>query len=168
MEVLNDRLTVPQLITFLMYAAQMAAPIIALTTAIAAFSSAAASLERLAKTGDWRQERTSGEAAPTEFSGPVAQLREVEYSHPGSERKIFEELTLDIPSTGFTAVVGESGSGKSTLLNLLVGFAEPSAGEISVEGLPVASWNLRELRHHVALVEQETGHGPAESAVRSH
>lgn len=157
LEVLNDRLTVPQLITFLMYAAQMAAPIIALTTAIAAFSSAAASLERLAKTGDWRQERTSGEAAPTEFSGPVAQLREVEYSHPGSERKIFEELTLDIPSTGFTAVVGESGSGKSTLLNLLVGFAEPSAGEISVEGLPVASWNLRELRHHVALVEQETG-----------
>lgn len=157
MEVLNDRLTVPQLITFLMYAAQMAAPIISLATAIAAFSSAAASLERLAETGGWRQERTGGQPAPAEFSGPVARLTGVEYSPPKSERTIFDGLDVDIPRTGFTAVVGASGSGKSTLLNLLVGFVEPDQGEIDVEGMPVTSWDLHELRHRVALVEQEAG-----------
>lgn len=157
MEVLNERLTVPELITFLMYAAQMAAPIITLTTAVAAFSSAAASLERLSRVEGWPQERHGGLLAPNYATEPAAEFTAVEFSHPGSETKIFEGLSLDIPRRGFTAVVGESGSGKSTLLNMLVGFTEPTHGTVRVDDQDVQEWDLRVLRHRVALVEQDSG-----------
>ena len=43
-----------------------------------------------------------------------------------------------IPSGQFVAIVGPSGCGKSTLLRLLAGLLQPSAGEILLDGQPVA------------------------------
>jgi ABC-2 type transport system ATP-binding protein len=44
------------------------------------------------------------------------------------------ECTLEVPAGQVTALVGPNGAGKSTLLNLVVGLAEPSAGDVTVLG----------------------------------
>ena len=51
-------------------------------------------------------------------------------------------LAIDTEKPSIIAVVGESGSGKTTLSRLLLGFAEPSGGEVRYRGT-----DLRRLGH---------------------
>jgi putative ABC transport system ATP-binding protein len=48
-------------------------------------------------------------------------------------------LNLKIPAGQFAAIMGPSGSGKSTLLYLIAGLAEPTAGEVLIDGVSISS-----------------------------
>ncbi|MBL6456502.1 ABC transporter ATP-binding protein [Belnapia sp. T6] len=48
-----------------------------------------------------------------------------------------EGVDLELRENSFTCLLGPSGCGKSTLLNMIAGFAEPSAGQVLVDGRPV-------------------------------
>ncbi|MHB8495226.1 MAG: ABC transporter ATP-binding protein [Casimicrobiaceae bacterium] len=52
---------------------------------------------------------------------------------------VLVDLDLDVFDGEFVALMGPSGSGKSTLLNLIAGIDKPSAGEIRVGGVDIAS-----------------------------
>ncbi len=71
-------------------------------------------------------------------------------------KSIFRDLNLEIPVKSFTTITGPSGIGKSTLLDLLCGLAEPKSGEICVDGVPLHEINIREWRHMIGYVSQET------------
>lgn len=58
---------------------------------------------------------------------------------------ILEGVTLDIPYGRVLALVGPNGAGKSTLLGILTGDIRPSAGDIALDGRPLAQWSAREL-----------------------
>lgn len=73
-----------------------------------------------------------------------------------AERPVLRDLDLEIPAGTTTAVVGPSGSGKSTLIRLLLRLYSPQAGRILLDGNPVDSLPLRELRSRIALVPQDT------------
>lgn len=63
-------------------------------------------------------------------------------------------LHLVAPAGRITALVGPSGAGKSTVLNLLLGFAQATAGTISVNGQPLDATDLDDWRSRVAWVPQ--------------
>ena len=65
------------------------------------------------------------------------------------------DLTLE--TNRVTAIIGPSGCGKSTLLRLIVGLIEPSAGTITVEGLPVTPETLLARRRSMGYVIQDGG-----------
>jgi NitT/TauT family transport system ATP-binding protein len=46
-------------------------------------------------------------------------------------------VDLSIPDLQFVSLVGRSGSGKTTLLRLIAGLAEPSEGQVVVDGKPI-------------------------------
>jgi putative ABC transport system ATP-binding protein len=50
-----------------------------------------------------------------------------------------ESVDLEIDRGEMLSIVGPSGSGKSTLLNLIGGLDRPTAGEIRIDGQPVAA-----------------------------
>ncbi|SCL31039.1 iron(III) transport system ATP-binding protein [Micromonospora nigra] len=66
-------------------------------------------------------------------------------------------VDLTVPSGLLTAVLGPSGCGKTTLLRCLAGFERVDAGEISIDGVPVASGgrHLPAHRRRIAVVPQE-------------
>ena len=53
------------------------------------------------------------------------------------------------------AFVGASGAGKTTLLALLPRFYDPTAGRITIDGLPLASMTVESLRRQIGLVSQD-------------
>ncbi|KAA8534255.1 hypothetical protein F0562_031772 [Nyssa sinensis] len=62
-----------------------------------------------------------------------------------------------LKSTGgqTVAVVGVSGSGKSTIISLIERFYDPVAGQVLLDGRDLKLYNLRWLRNHMGLVQQE-------------
>jgi len=54
-----------------------------------------------------------------------------------------------------TAIVGRSGGGKSTLIKLIPRFYEIESGQILLDGQPLHSWRLADLRRQIALVSQQ-------------
>ncbi|WP_422774923.1 thiol reductant ABC exporter subunit CydD [Plantactinospora sp. WMMC1484] len=64
------------------------------------------------------------------------------------------DVTLTVRPGERIAIVGPSGAGKSTLLNLLLGFASPTSGRITVGGTDLAVLDLDRWRRQLAWVPQ--------------
>lgn len=61
----------------------------------------------------------------------------VSFRYPGTRRDILKNVTFYVKEGERIAFVGENGAGKSTLVKLLCGLYEPTAGNVTVGGVPV-------------------------------
>jgi ATP-binding cassette subfamily B protein/subfamily B ATP-binding cassette protein MsbA len=68
---------------------------------------------------------------------------------------VLHDIHLTIRFGETVAIVGPSGCGKSTLANLICRFADPTAGVIRLDGIPLPDVRIRELRSQIGLVTQE-------------
>ena len=66
-----------------------------------------------------------------------------------------QDLTLHVKAGETVALVGPSGAGKTTLVNLLPRFITPTSGSITLDGRPLAEWDVRALRRQFAMVSQD-------------
>jgi osmoprotectant transport system ATP-binding protein len=66
-------------------------------------------------------------------------------------------VSLEVPPGETLALVGESGSGKTTLLRLFNRMADPTEGEVRVEGRPVSELDPIALRRGIGYVPQDGG-----------
>jgi ATP-binding cassette subfamily B protein len=74
----------------------------------------------------------------------------------GQGRPILRDVSFKIPANQVTAIIGKTGSGKSTLGGLIARFYDPQKGAIRLDGHDLKSIELKELRHTVGYVFQET------------
>jgi ABC-type glutathione transport system ATPase component len=83
------------------------------------------------------------------MTGPILSLRGVSKSFPqgglldrllGRDSRLvaLDEVSLDVMRGDVVGIVGESGSGKSTLAGLAVGLAQPTSGEVLLDGQSMA------------------------------
>ena len=70
--------------------------------------------------------------------------------------KVLDQVDLQMPVPGLTALVGASGAGKSTLVHSLLGLMEPSAGTITLGPHEMRTVPLRSWRRLIGYVPQET------------
>jgi len=76
----------------------------------------------------------------------VVETHGVKKVYPGVRPlEVLHSVDLRVAQGEFVAVVGQSGSGKSTLLNLLGALDRPTAGEIIIDGKPLAALTENEL-----------------------
>jgi thiol reductant ABC exporter CydD subunit len=72
-------------------------------------------------------------AQPVQVTAPrIIRVEGVSVSHPGRPRSAPDQVSLFIRAGEITVVTGPSGSGKSTLIDVLLGFAAPSAGQVTI------------------------------------
>ena len=108
-------------------------------------------LERLPRRGFSRPGDLDGQSLRAPFRIAFDQ---VSYTYPGRVQPAVEDISLEIAAGQQVAVVGPSGAGKSTLARLLLRFADPQAGEITLNGQPIATLPLAEWRAQIGWVPQ--------------
>lgn len=84
------------------------------------------------------------------------ELKNVDFCYPTRpEMMILSNFSLKVSGGQTVAVVGVSGSGKSTIISLIERFYDPVAGQVLLDGRDLKLFNLRWLRNHMGLIQQE-------------
>ncbi|MDJ0845207.1 peptidase domain-containing ABC transporter [Crocosphaera sp.] len=155
--VLQQELSLGQLIAFRIIASYVTSPILRLTQLWQNFQETALSLERLADIVDTPQEaeRDRSNIPMPAIQGAV-KYDNVSFRFKQHGPLQLKNISIDFPAGTFIAVVGGSGAGKSTLTKLISRLYEPEAGRILIDGYDISKVELYSLRRQVGVVPQET------------
>ncbi|SPF35534.1 ABC-type multidrug transport system, ATPase and permease component [Candidatus Sulfopaludibacter sp. SbA4] len=79
----------------------------------------------------------------------------VSFAYPGTERRVLDDVSLELKPGSVVAIVGENGAGKSTLVKLVSKLYEPGQGRILVDGVDLARIRGDEWRARLAGAFQD-------------
>jgi ATP-binding cassette subfamily B protein len=79
----------------------------------------------------------------------------VSFTYPGTERRVLDDVSLELRAGTVVAIVGENGAGKSTLVKLLCRMYQPDHGRILVDGVDLARIPADEWRTRLAGAFQD-------------
>jgi thiol reductant ABC exporter CydD subunit len=91
--------------------------------------------------------------ASSPLQAPV-RLEAVSFAYPSRPGLVLDGLDLELFPGETVALVGPSGSGKTTVANLLLRFAEPVSGRVTVGGIDLAHCRADLWREQIAWVPQ--------------
>jgi ATP-binding cassette subfamily B protein len=150
----DGAISVGTLVAFTAFQVQLISPLQNLLGQYVALRKGRASLERVFEFFDVPVETDAEHGEEFVSLREGISLEGVTFSY-GGEGAVLDRLTLFLPAGKTTAIVGGSGAGKSTLVDLLLRYYEPQAGEIRVDGVPLARFRRDALRRRVAVVSTE-------------
>ena len=97
---------------------------------------------------------TGGRLVPPNPAKAPVRLERVSFAYPSRPELVLDALDLELLPGETVALVGASGSGKSTVANLLLRFADPLAGRITVGGFDLAECRTDVWRRLLGWVPQ--------------
>ena len=148
--------TVGSLSALLSYANQYTKPFNEISGVVTELQNALACASRVFKLiAEPAQMPDDNDARVLEEAEGTVRLQDVAFSYT-QDRKLIEDLNLDVHPGQRVAIVGPTGCGKTTLINLLMRFYDVDRGSISVEGTDIRHITRRSLRANYGMVLQET------------
>lgn len=154
-DVLAGRMTVGALVQYVFFIGLVAAPLVSIASIGTQLTEALAGLDRIRDLKDMAtedQEDARKQAVPT-IQGHV-QFKDVWFEYePGVP--VLKGVSFDAPAGTTTALVGSSGGGKSTMISLVMAFADPFKGQVTIDGTPLVELKLHEYRKHLGVVLQD-------------
>jgi ATP-binding cassette subfamily B protein len=155
--VIQQDMTVGQLMAFNALAAMLAAPILGLVQLWFDIQTLAQSLERLGDLYDAPAEQDPDRAAvPLPRLAGHIKLDNVSFRYAPEDRNILCNITLDVRPGQTIALVGRSGAGKTTLAMLLQRYYSPTEGTITIDGFDLANVDVHSLRDQLGVVPQDS------------
>ncbi|MBF9046468.1 ATP-binding cassette domain-containing protein [Rhodobacterales bacterium LSUCC0031] len=100
----------------------------------------------------------SGGDAPAVEPLPVIEtieLADVSFGYHGQASPVLRHVNLCIKKGDSIGLVGPSGGGKTTLAEMILGFWQPTEGEICINGRPRAEYSNSALQGHFAYIPQQ-------------
>ncbi|MCA1593541.1 MAG: ABC transporter ATP-binding protein [Acidobacteria bacterium] len=95
-----------------------------------------------------------GDIVGSKQSDALIEARSLRYSYARGAPEVVSGASLSVGRGRLSALIGANGSGKSTLIRLLGGILKPSGGEVSFDGVPLASVEPRARARRIAYVPQ--------------
>jgi ATP-binding cassette subfamily B protein len=156
--VLEGKLTLGELIMFLVYLAMLLGPLAVLANSATAFQSSLAGLERvldlLAEPLEMPDHTHAFAVRKQDAAGRIT-LHDVGFRYPASNEAVLHHIDLDVLPGQTVALVGRSGAGKTTLTNLVARFYDPTTGRVSLDGLDLRQIDVESYRRLLGIVEQD-------------
>lgn len=153
-DTINHRMSMGDLMGFLVALTQIAQPLRSLVTVAGPIQQGIAAGESIFELVDEPAEPAGGSLRPERVRGEI-RFEDVRFSYPAGTGVALNDVSFDVAPGEMIAIVGKSGSGKSTLVNLLPRFYDVTSGAIRVDGHDVQEYELRSLRNQIALVSQD-------------
>ena len=103
------------------------------------------------KLRDWFTARPRPAAQPERE--PLLEVKGLCFGYQKGQQTL-RDVSFSIGKGEMVSIVGRNGAGKSTLSKLICGFETPDAGEIFLNGKPLAEENIRRRAQHIGYVMQ--------------
>ena len=130
----SGAVTFGMMTAFLQLVGQVQRPVASLAKVVPNFIRTITSVERLMDLQDLPLEKE--ETQKHIENVPEIEVRQVVFSYPDQQKKVFDGFSTVFPAGGLTAIIGETGAGKSTLTRLLLALLKPQSGDVLVDGQP--------------------------------
>lgn len=156
LSVIGGRLSVGQLSCFLSYANQYTKPFNEISGVVTELQNALACAARIFELIEEEpQTPDKDDARVLDEADGTLSLENVAFSYVPN-RKLIENLNLNVKSGQRVAIVGPTGCGKTTLINLLMRFYDVDDGSIKVSGTDIRDITRKSLRSNYGMVLQDT------------
>lgn len=158
MAVLDGRLTLGDLMMFLVYLAMLLEPLAVLATSATTLQNNLSGFDRVLDLLDEPREMASKPGAllvnKATSRGRIT-LDGVGFTYPTAGSEVLHEISLDVEPGSVIALVGRSGAGKTTLCNLIARFYDPTQGAVRLDGVDLRDIEVESYRRLLGIVEQD-------------
>lgn len=156
--VLEGKLTLGDLMMFIVYLLMLLSPLAVLAQSAAQFQDSLSGLDRvLDLLEEPREMESSRPTIAVRKAGCPGRLTfdKVCFRYPGSDTLALQDFSLAVEAGETIALVGSSGAGKTTLCNLIARFYDPTSGHLQLDGRDLRGIEVESYRHLIGIVEQD-------------
>ncbi len=143
-----------ELVAYITMAGLLPKPIRQLSEVSSTIQKGVAGAESIFEQLDEDDEVDQGTVDIAKVSGRL-EVQHLSFTYPGTEQPVLDDISFVVEAGQMVALVGRSGSGKSTLAALVPRFYQHAQGQILLDDTPIQDFTLRNLRQHIALVNQQ-------------
>jgi subfamily B ATP-binding cassette protein HlyB/CyaB len=152
--VIENKLSVGQLIAFSMLSGQVAGPILRLAQLWQDFQQTGISMQRLGDILNAKTETTTPRASLPALKGGI-EFSDVSFRYRPDAPEVLREVSFSIRPGEVVGLVGASGSGKSTLAKLAQRMYVPERGKVMMDGIDITLADSAWLRSQIGVVPQD-------------
>ena len=157
-EVLAGRLSLGDLMMFLVYLTMLLEPFAVLAESATALQGGLSGLDRVLDLLEEPREMPDVPGAVAVRAAKVdgrITLDHVSFQYPEAAELVLKDICLDVEPGQTIALVGPSGAGKTTLCNLVARFYDPASGRIELDGVDLREIEIDSFRRLLGIVEQD-------------
>lgn len=157
-KVIDGYMTLGEIVAFVAYLSLLIWPMIAFGWIANIIQQASASMKRLLKILNEKEEIKSIktlDGSTNEINGEI-KFQNVSFRYEPNFDDVLKNISFIVPRASSLAIVGHTGSGKTSLINLLPRLFDTTDGEILLDGKNIKEIPLDMLRKSIGIVPQET------------
>ncbi|WP_075349430.1 ABC transporter ATP-binding protein [Algoriphagus marinus] len=154
LQVINGEIGYGVIAEFILYVNMLTWPVTSLGWITSIIQRAAASQTRINEFLDIKNDIVSSENLLKDIQGSI-EVTDLSFIYPDSGIKALDHINFKISEGQTLGIIGTTGSGKSTVANLLMRMYDPSNGNIKIDGIPIQSYDISDLRRQIGYVPQD-------------
>ena len=150
----RGQLTPGELVAFITLMLSLVWPVASLGVILAMAQEAMTAAARVLEIYDTVPDIVGGTTVSSSARGHL-RFEHVDFTFPGSDTQVLRDVNLELLPGETVALVGATGSGKTALTSLVPRLYDVTGGRVTIDGIDVRDYSLKELRSLVATAFEE-------------
>ena len=144
------------MVVFSQYAMQTVMAFVMLSMVFVMLPRASVSAKRICDVLDTKVSIIDGKGDFIAKTKGEIEFKNVSFMYPGTAENIIENISFKVKQGETLAIIGATGSGKTTILNLINRYYDATSGEITINGIDIKEYKLKDLYDIIGYVPQKS------------